>query len=1163
MEGRKADVTAFQLAAELASHASSSASASPPSAFAAAAVADDGPSGNQSASGKVGAAKRGPRSQLHHLLHEQRRFALRDGSPCTDAGKLRAPTRSMAMASTLLMQRMPGDMYGADASVALFGKAGSASGTHATSESAVAAGALQETVLRWGAMKNGQVDGSSGVDVGACGWSDGHGGLSPSFPSLRHVWRLIETERRPTRSLDPAQPISTTASTPTHLRSLRQRWERSDDLMQANTLLKAVQGEMAQQRRNGVERPITASTGDHHFYLRGLQLCAESVYSSTSLPTYFTASSFSLSPTLSFFSFTEEEYNALAQPPPPPSLPSTFTFTYAASCYLFELWSRFGNPVVVADRWAWDTGREQPLQPHTASLHSFTLSSSSRGRLPPSTSVASQQERNNAALGAEATVRCRPSVEQICAEYSRVTSGVLQQRQQRLLRAVLTQQGHQQPQGSGARAPATAAAVAASSASGASAKTHTPFIASFGRYALLHAVKDDGEGENRTSNVEAVGTAPLLPQLPLPSQPSPPPIDPRKEEASKRAANVVSAGGFADTLSSVSSLHALQDPSTDLTPQQRLAACTTPHPWYMYTAERQRRAVLAELLCCEGAANVPYQQAVATYLALATSAAQALQRAASVFDDRDRVEAVEEGGPGHEAAKRNATQGKANEEVRISGTPPRDAFTVQLQPLLNVDPAAWKAAEAVLRKAAIEVLGTSTSRLPSGAQQRHCPTSRGKRHRSSTPAADGSRVDAPRIATKRMKGEGGESDRAATVGPAASSSVARKQHSEEPAAIAARAKEVSETDDEEEGADGGLGHGSSESSVTAKSKSEDSEENEEVDRDEGVSSEDSEHDGEDVDSGGEAAHLLQKQDELSEGVDEESASNAERASQQPPRRGGRRGRSISMPSSSPNSKSQPSHLNSDPTYRALQEYITDVIPFRCTRLRVAAQAGWLLPAPPALPHSLADPLGENEVVLVDVHGALRQQRCKQRETAGSGAAVDADEGGGRDASDGASLHNDATVLSNPSTASAVNAEPASGASRTEEDLYQPILTEEDYQELRKVGTSAVCNRVVSHTGEAVLLSLPPTLPRVHREVEQELERYLYDDTSAMMEVNAMAQSLIAEIRVAYTQGIYLQRYMARLEHIVGSLRKVEQDCKEAEKNAGGGGAAAGDPTTSL
>ena len=99
--------------------------------------------------------------------------------------------------------------------------------------------------------------------------------------------------------------------------------------------------------------------------------------------------------------------------------------------------------------------------------------------------------------------------------------------------------------------------------------------------------------------------------------------------------------------------------------------------------------------------------------------------------------------------------------------------------------------------------------------------------------------------------------------------------------------------------------------------------------------------------------------------------------------------------------------------------------------------------------------------------------------------------------------------------------------------------------MRKVSAAAVCNRVVSHTGEAVLLSLPPTLPRLHREVEQELERYLYDDTSAMMEVNATAQSLLAQIRVAYTQNTYLQRYAVRLEHVVENLKKVEQDCKDA------------------
>ncbi|KPA77277.1 hypothetical protein ABB37_07171 [Leptomonas pyrrhocoris] len=1169
MGGPKADVTAFQLAAELASRASTSASADGTPTHTNRCTSSSSINNKNEDSSAVPAKRRGPLSQVDRLLDDQRRLALRDGTPYDDSGHLNTQARPSVTPTTMTntfalaqQQRMPQEMYG-----------------HATSFSSSvhggSAAALQEALRRWGLVENGQAVGAFGSPTGADARPGGAGGPSASSPSsspqLRHTWRLMEMERRqrPGSSHSSAalptatSTATTTSSTATDAWSLGQRWTRSDDLVRAKALQNALRGELTQRQKSVVDGHSTAagSSGDS-FYARGLQLCAEgSAWSPVSLPVYFATAP----PSLLFFSFTEEEYSALTQPPPlRPS--SAFTFTYALSCYLFELWSRFGNPVVVVDRWAWDATCEEQQRQQQRSTTSCVVS---RGMIQSGGAAAvADDERREPSV---------PSVEQVCAEYARVTAGVLQQRQQRLLNAVLKQQQQQQQldqqpqhQGSGVRVSATATAAVAAAAACAvddvAVNRHTPFVASFDRYALLHSVRDEPKGEAKDS--ARVGSPATQQQqlLSLTSQPSPPPNDPYTASSSTAAIGAVRAEGSAIPTSSVSPLPALRDLSAGLPPQQRLIQCATPHPWYLHTAEVQRRTELQKLLRSEQATNVPYQKAVTTYLALAASAAQVLQRASYLFDDRDRAEVMAgEARGAHPRSKGSATQGKSEDDGddgRIGDAPPpsdappafstveegfvpppREAFTVHLQPLPNVDPAAWKAAEAALRKAAVEVLGTAALRLPSGAGQ-HRPhlSRRGKRSRSS----------APRQASKRAKRHNEESARAATA------ITAKRQH--DGAAVKREAKDVDSGGDGDDGDGGRLARGSSESSVSSNNGTDDSEGDEEADEEEDTLSGGSDQDDDDDEAA--ATHPSQEHSALSEDLvaededdedddDVRAVDEASEQTQQQQRQRRGRGKKVK--------RSPKGSLSSGPTYRALQAYLTDVIPFRCTRMRLAAQAGWLLPTPPPLPHSLTNPLSEREVVVVDVHAALHQSPYTPREAQPSdGAAADDADGDGADKRSVQSTEHSnasrkaAAVFSNSSTASVACAEATRSPNKHEESLYQPILTEEDYQQLRKMSTSAVCNRVVSHTGEAVLLSLPPAFPKVHREVEQELERYLYDDTSAMMEVNATAQSLLAEIRVAYTQNTHLQRYTARVEHVVESLKKVEQEGREAGRTAGAG-----------
>ncbi|ESL09425.1 hypothetical protein TRSC58_02852 [Trypanosoma rangeli SC58] len=91
------------------------------------------------------------------------------------------------------------------------------------------------------------------------------------------------------------------------------------------------------------------------------------------------------------------------------------------------------------------------------------------------------------------------------------------------------------------------------------------------------------------------------------------------------------------------------------------------------------------------------------------------------------------------------------------------------------------------------------------------------------------------------------------------------------------------------------------------------------------------------------------------------------------------------------------------------------------------------------------------------------------------------------------------------------------------------------------GGGTVANRALSNFGEALLLSLPPTVPRLHLGVELELEKHLWEDHRALCDDNADVQQLLCEARVLYTQNVILRRFAGKCGVLEAALKKLASE----------------------
>ncbi|CCW64250.1 unnamed protein product [Phytomonas sp. EM1] len=208
----------------------------------------------------------------------------------------------------------------------------------------------------------------------------------------------------------------------------------------------------------------------------------------------------------------------------------------------------------------------------------------------------------------------------------------------------------------------------------------------------------------------------------------------------------------------------------------------------------------------------------------------------------------------------------------------------------------------------------------------------------------------------------------------------------------------------------------------------------------------------------------------------------------------------------------------------------EALPIQCTRLLLCSQAGWLLP-PSASLQKFMNPTTSD----------------------------DQEDGGAKNGNPNTPNNINTNDEEKPITG-AMSPKNPSDASHGPGEGREVTSAEMNF--LQRVHRYGTCNQAHSNLSETVLLTLPPAIPRLHREVEQELEKYLWEDPAALMVDTPPVQQLTADIRVVYSQNIILQRLLTRLENLddtltrlhgdaQGSLREVHGTWSGAETNKGG------------
>lgn len=88
---------------------------------------------------------------------------------------------------------------------------------------------------------------------------------------------------------------------------------------------------------------------------------------------------------------------------------------------------------------------------------------------------------------------------------------------------------------------------------------------------------------------------------------------------------------------------------------------------------------------------------------------------------------------------------------------------------------------------------------------------------------------------------------------------------------------------------------------------------------------------------------------------------------------------------------------------------------------------------------------------------------------------------------------------------------------------------------------AVASEASSFLMESVLWTLPPTIPLQHREIEEALEKYLWNHPYALMDDELGAVRFVRDTRHMLLINIALRRAVAKRTALYSSLRKLEQE----------------------
>lgn len=126
-----------------------------------------------------------------------------------------------------------------------------------------------------------------------------------------------------------------------------------------------------------------------------------------------------------------------------------------------------------------------------------------------------------------------------------------------------------------------------------------------------------------------------------------------------------------------------------------------------------------------------------------------------------------------------------------------------------------------------------------------------------------------------------------------------------------------------------------------------------------------------------------------------------------------------------------------------------------------------------------------------------------------------------------------------------------GGETTVEDGTENWPPEPYLRHLKDLHASGGSNRAHSHLGEAVLLSLPRTagIPVAFREVEEELEKHLWEHPDALMEGDhPMVAALVSQIRLLLLQNKAWRKHAQKWDsRVLDGLLKIKEESETQQR----------------